>query len=479
MQRDKKRGLWPLLLFTTLLIGGCGVIEDQLYPVGSLTVHVTWPNGITSPQAQSLVFTLSGENMNPKTAYFSVEKSSIEIENVKIGAKTLAIVALDDQRSKNHFGSAQIHIEKEIHSTVSVRLRPSWTNMTTINAPAARTRHAAIWTGSKMVVWAGQGRDPDNNVIYLNDGGLYDPVTNHWTAMDPTNAPTARTYPAAVWTGSKMIVWGGEGNGDVRFNDGGVYDPQNNQWAPMDMTEAPTARGRHTAVWTGNQMIVWGGHNTDTSGTTTYFNDGGIYDPAANRWKRISSAKDITERHIHTAIWTGTQMIVWGGGGANGLAKAGGIYDPATDIWSIIPYEGGPTARNHHTAIWTQKRMIIWGGSNSEALNIGEGYDPIALNWTPVTTTLVPTATSYHTAVWTDSKMIVWGGKGNDSLLGTGGIYSPATDVWERVTTTNAPIARYRHTAVWADSKMMIWGGEGKDSNNANISFNNGGVYEP
>ena len=30
-------------------------------------------------------------------------------------------------------------------------------------------------------------------------------------------------------------------------------------WTPTTLTNAPTARWRHTAVWTGSEMIVWGG----------------------------------------------------------------------------------------------------------------------------------------------------------------------------------------------------------------------------
>jgi hypothetical protein len=30
-------------------------------------------------------------------------------------------------------------------------------------------------------------------------------------------------------------------------------------WTPTSTTNAPTARYQHTAVWTGSEMIVWGG----------------------------------------------------------------------------------------------------------------------------------------------------------------------------------------------------------------------------
>ena len=70
-----------------------------------------------------------------------------------------------------------------------------------------------------MIVWGGYGGS------YLNDGGQYDPVANAWTATTTTGAPSGRELHTAVWTGSKMIVWGGQENGGY-LNDGG-------QWAPV------------------------------------------------------------------------------------------------------------------------------------------------------------------------------------------------------------------------------------------------------
>jgi N-acetylneuraminic acid mutarotase len=72
-----------------------------------------------------------------------------------------------------------------------------------------------------MVVWGGQ----NGFVTLFNDGGRYDPVTDSWKATDQTiNVPTGRIDHTVVWTGSKMIVWGG--NDDTTLtNTGGRYAP--------------------------------------------------------------------------------------------------------------------------------------------------------------------------------------------------------------------------------------------------------------
>jgi N-acetylneuraminic acid mutarotase len=59
---------------------------------------------------------------------------------------------------------------------------------------------------------------------------------------------------------------------------------------------------RHTAVWTGTEMIVWGGYNG-----SSWLNDGWRYDPATDQWTSMSSSNAPSARENHTAIWTGTE----------------------------------------------------------------------------------------------------------------------------------------------------------------------------
>jgi hypothetical protein len=52
-----------------------------------------------------------------------------------------------------------------------------------------------------------------------------------------------------------MIIWGGN-NGSL-LNNGGRYNPSSNTWTSMTTTGAPSARQSHTAIWTGTEMIIW------------------------------------------------------------------------------------------------------------------------------------------------------------------------------------------------------------------------------
>lgn len=111
-----------------------------------------------------------------------------------------------------------------------------------------------------MVIWGGTTAVGG----YLNSGGQYNAVNNIWTGTTMMGAPSARYNHTAVWTGARMIVWGG--SNDVRLHTGGHYAPIGDSWTATTTTGAPAPRDLHTAVWTGTRMIVWGGTSADTSG---------------------------------------------------------------------------------------------------------------------------------------------------------------------------------------------------------------------
>ena len=61
-----------------------------------------------------------------------------------------------------------------------------------------------------------------------------------------------------------MIIWG------AIDTTGGSYNPSAvSAWTPTTITRAPLDRSLHTAVWTGREMIVFGGRRNSVSGLAT------------------------------------------------------------------------------------------------------------------------------------------------------------------------------------------------------------------
>ena len=238
-------------------------------------------------------------------------------------------------------------------------------------------------------------------------------------------------------------------------------------WTPTSLTGAPAGRTGHTTVWTGSEMIVWGG-----SDGFDFLNTGGRYNPSSDSWTATSTTDVPDGRYLHTAVWSGSEMIVWGGFGGGDM-NTGGRYNPSTDSWTATSTASAPDARDSHTAVWSSSEMIVWGGfNNGNYLNTGGRYNPTTDGWAATSTTNAPTAREFHTAVWTGTEMIIWGGF-NNGVFNTGGRYNPSTDSWTATNLTNVPTARVLHTAVWTGSQMIIWGGSGGGL------FNTGGRYDP
>ncbi len=239
---------------------------------------------------------------------------------------------------------------------------------------------------------------------------------------------------------------------------------------------APGPRFGHTAVWTGTEMIVWGG-----SHATYPVAGGGRYDPATDVWSPVSTTDAPEGREGHTAVWTGTEMILWGGrvyDGNQGYAvssNSGARYSPSSDTWIAVSTSGAPSARYAHAAVLVGGTMVVWGGNDDTSdLSSGGRYDVALDTWTPTTAGGAPAPRRGHSAVVLSGKMIVWGGNGASAVLATGGSYDPVSDAWVATTGTGAPAARSRHTAVATSDKMIVWGGSGDAG-----FLNSGGVYDP
>ena len=157
-------------------------------------------------------------------------------------------------------------------------------------------------------------------------------------------------------------MWGGWNiNDDVTFADGARYDPVEDAWQPITARGAPRSVHGLSAVWTGREMIVWGGrHQPDNLSLNT----GARYNPATDSWRPISSDGAPEGRFYHTTVWTGREMIAWGGslGGGFPEVSSGGQYDPASDTWITTSDRNAPAARLGHTAVWTGRGMLVLAG---------------------------------------------------------------------------------------------------------------------
>jgi hypothetical protein len=127
-------------------------------------------------------------------------------------------------------------------------------------------------------------------------------------------------------------------------------------------------------------------------------------------------------------------MIIWGGSAAAGWLATGGRYRPVADTWSVTNTGAGlPSPRDNHAAVWTGSEMIVWGGRPTTS--VGGRYCACATaapTTVPTLTVTKPTGGSTTTQLsWTSvvnaSSYDVVRGR-TSTLTASGGNYGVATD---------------------------------------------------
>jgi Kelch motif len=209
----------------------------------------------------------------------------------------------------------------------------SWAPLNLSQAPTSRSFHASVIVGNSMIIWGGQ----DSGGSEMNTGGVYNLTTGTWSSISSVNAPIGRinwhrgynfaTGTFAYAAGSKMLVWGGSIKDKTVLKGGAIYDPALNSWTTISTVGAPTNLQNQTAVWTGTKLIAYGGWFYAAGQSI-----GGIFDLATNSWSPINSTgAPAATKWGMSAVWSGAGMILWGGVVGNIYAtpsvyNTGGIY---------------------------------------------------------------------------------------------------------------------------------------------------------
>ena len=251
----------------------------------------------------------------------------------------------------------------------------------------------AVWTGSRILVMG------------LTNGS-YNPRNNSWRPV--ARLPLPDEAAVVAWTGRQAIIWGGVCCSSSS-NQGAAYDPRTNTWRLLP--NAPLQPRRSAAgTWTGRELIVAGGFTFDHN---RLFRNAAAYNPATRKWRTIAPMPQ--GRWGATAVWDGKEVLVIGGYIAAGvlarhrLAVRGLAYNPATNRWRWLPAMAYP--RDGFAAVWTGRQLLVWGGLTAKGVPPphGEAYTPATGKWTALPASALR-GRAYPAAVWTGRRLIVWGG---------------------------------------------------------------------
>ena len=201
------------------------------------------------------------------------------------------------------------------------------------------------WTGRQFLAWGGTCCEDTTR------GGLaYTPATGTWRTI-PAAPLEPRAGASGAWTGKELIVAGGW-NYHNAFRDAAAYNPAAGTWRKLP--PMPAALTGWPALWDGREVLF----------LSTSSARGLAYNPARNSWRLLPAMP--LPRSEFAAVWTGHRVLVWGGlifryptwsAPAHGEA-----YNLATNQWTALP--ASPLrGRALPTAVWTGRQMIVWGGN--------------------------------------------------------------------------------------------------------------------
>jgi N-acetylneuraminic acid mutarotase len=259
---------------------------------------------------------------------------------------------------------------------------------------------------------------------------------------------------ASAWTGRELILYGLTGvarDGNVLKASNAVeaYDPATRTWRRLPSPPGPRVDVVQRAVWTGGRLIVPSAFATQ------------IFDSADGSWRRLARG------HSGLIVWTGRELIAWGGGCCGDAFSDGAAFDPATSTWRKLP--ASPLAGSAApVGAWTGHELVIVVGNDDPdgnpwpaRLARAAAYDPATNRWHRIPP--LPAPRNGAVAVWDGHEVLVLGGsaggpRGKPAPLTRVGLaYDPATNRWRRLPPMES--GRIGAAVVWTGTRVLLWGG--------------------
>lgn len=224
-----------------------------------------------------------------------------------------------------------------------------WTEMAI--PPEVRSGATVVWSGTELLSWGGCDPATHDHCVPTSDGYAFDPSSRQWRQMPA--APNAGAFADAARIGDEVVfILSGQDSGLVAQ----AFDHVRRSWRVLAPPPDPPGAGA-VQVWTGTHLLVWGGGRPGGEVAPT----GALYDPLSNSWQRILEAP--IGLNAASGLWTGEEVLVFGSllDGRNWArtdTSVGAAYNPSTQTWrELPPSDLSPQATS---AVWIDDRMLAW-----------------------------------------------------------------------------------------------------------------------
>lgn len=280
----------------------------------------------------------------------------------------------------------------------------------------------AFWTGDQLIVVVGGSQDLPGMIVLT-----YTPASDSWTVSEPL--PDGLYLGGVTWTGTELLFVGGVHNGP---NDQAwSYTPETGQWTRLPDPGIDPVEGMQ-GVWTGAEAIFYGGYAGPGE------SPGVAWNPTSGTWRMLPPTGRGNFIQAHRMAWTGERVIVYSGHGGPGHYDRLLMYDPDSDTWTeSTPIPVSPVERLG--AAWAGTELILWGGyatyGDGQASGEGALYNPQSDTWTVMAESPLG-ARCDHSLTWAGEIAVVFGGVetcGHPNFIpsGSGAVYDVASDEWQ------------------------------------------------
>lgn len=346
------------------------------------------------------------------------------------------------------------------HSCASGACVTGWVDMS--DPPSgfsAREQAAFVAFDNKLFIFGGL----DASGQPLDTGAIYDPATDTWELVSVgTNLPSPRALATAVWTGARIVVFGGiDPKRNKELADGAIYDPATDSWSAM----APNSTGRGAAMGgaTSSAAFFWGGWNAKGNAL------GGAdrYDLGFNSWLPATESSSDPGAVLDAATaFTGQYLYVYGGRHSEGEDPVGTAarYALDTSSWSSV-ISPGLSARYGAFGIWDSLAFLVWGGRDLSAVrNDGQYlYNNVWLAMS-VEGAPSPRSASQRETGWAFARgsgdiLYIGGLDANGNALTNGGRYDAWTPKWTAIEDWPSGQEHRWAAAAQVAGEILIWGG--------------------
>jgi hypothetical protein len=179
---------------------------------------------------------------------------------------------------------------------------------------------------------------------------------------------TARSdFSATLLPDGRVLVAGGNGQGQVSLASAEIFDPQANRWtAAPDMNDARI--GHSATLLDDDRVFVFGGNDYEVTSAE-------IYDPTTDRWTTIPplDAPEI-EGHCASLLPNGDVLVTGGFDQALHATQHAFRYAVAEGEWHVLPLMNNP--RLQHASVRLDDGRVLLAGGDGMDGSAAEVFDP-------------------------------------------------------------------------------------------------------